>query len=369
MIFTNQISENIQQVREEIAFEAQKYSTDMKPKQEFENESPLMEINNLPFSDPRKLDSRSVPRTQKQMVRQNINFMDNLDSRTLNQSIGDNLEAYNVQSPYNDFINQSQTLKSSTKNAKNNRSLWYPSNISNKPLINEKSKQIANSKKTCNIGVHERLHQHALSKQKIRQRNAQNGSLTLENERFDVTELNPISSMKSSQNGKSRRKNHSVNSVSKSMSSNYGSRLYQNGMKKLEEVDRRYREAQFQKEINETKDLTFHPTINPISNHYRTVGSELPEDKLLKKGMKSKDKIEQMRAEVMYSTQQLCSFKPKINDNSRVMAMQKQTYYDYDDVGDEAKPHSRGRVEPDQYIQLYDEAMKRVDRHQNIYSM
>lgn len=51
------------------------------------------------------------------------------------------------------------------------------------------------------------------------------------------------------------------------------------------------------------------------------------------------------------------------------MAMQKQTYYDYDDVGDEAKPHSRGRVEPDQYIQLYDEAMKRVDRHQNIYSM
>lgn len=367
VIFTNQIAENIDQVREEIALEQgeDKYSTESKLIN-YKNESPpsiekpiLNEISNMDYNNGLN--------TQKQMVKQNINFMKNLDSRSLNQSMGNANVAYNnvAQTPYGEFGNYNQSLRSSSKH-KSGSNLWYSVGQDNKPWINDKSKQIANSKKTSNISVHNRLHQHALSKQRIEHRNNHNSSLTIE-QRFDISELNHISSMKST--SKKRRKNKSLNGVSKTFSTDYGSRLYNNGVKKIEEVERKHKEAQLLNEINETKDLTFQPTINPISYHYGSSENELPEDNLIKKGIMSKDKIEQMRAEVTYSNHQSCSFKPKINENSRKIANQREQFFDDEIVPDENNEHSRGRMQPNQYLQLYDDAMKRVDRHNNIYSM
>ena len=74
---------------------------------------------------------------------------------------------------------------------KHKHNLWKSVEWSSKPSINEKSKRIANMKKTSNISVHDRLHQQALSKQKIEKREAQNNSFSLEN-RFDISDLNPI---------------------------------------------------------------------------------------------------------------------------------------------------------------------------------
>ena len=85
---------------------------------------------------------------------------------------------------------------------------------------------------------------------------------------------------------------------------NYGTRLYQKGIQKLEEVERKHKQAMIEKEVNETKDLSFHPKINPVSYYYGSKGEERLEDYLLKKGMLTKDKIEQKRAERLYATLQ-----------------------------------------------------------------
>ena len=74
---------------------------------------------------------------------------------------------------------------------------------------------------------------------------------------------------------------------------NYGTRLYQKGIKQIEEVERKYREALISREENELRDLTFHPQINPVSFYYGTQGNEKPEEHLIKQGMMIKDKIEQ----------------------------------------------------------------------------
>lgn len=122
-------------------------------------------------------------------------------------------------------------------------------------------------------------------------------------QRFDINDLHQLESRKSTE--KKRRKNKSIGSGYKSNQTySSGLRLYQNGVKKLEEVERRHKEAQLIKEIEETRDLTFHPKINPISNSFGCQENELPEDNLLKRGMLTKDKIDQMRAEIIYSTQQ-----------------------------------------------------------------
>lgn len=84
---------------------------------------------------------------------------------------------------------------------------------------------------------------------------------------------------------------------------NYGVRLYQKGVQKLEEIERKHKEALAAKEMYESEDLTFHPKINPISYYFGSK-NERPEDYLIKKGMLAKDKIEQKRAAQIYSTQQ-----------------------------------------------------------------
>ena len=152
-------------------------------------------------------------------------------------------------------------------------------------------------KKTTNISVHDRLHQQALSKQKIEKREAQNSSFSIEN-RFDISDLNPEEKKKRYK----RRKGKSMNAPSRT-SLNYGIRLYQKGIKQIEEIERKYKEALAVKEENELKDHTFQPKINPVSFYYGSKGSERPEEHLIKHGQMIKDKIDQKRAEIMYYNQ------------------------------------------------------------------
>ena len=148
---------------------------------------------------------------------------------------------------------------------------------------------------------------------------------------------------------------------------NYGTRLYQKGLQKLEDVERRHQEALALKEQDELKDHTFHPKINPVSNLYGTKGAIRPEDNLIQKGMLVQDKLEQKRAEAIYETQKSHSFHPHINDNSRKMADQRSQFFSEEYVGDETANNLSRR--PDQFLHLYEDAMKRVERHNKIYSM
>ena len=193
---------------------------------------------------------------------------------------------YNNHIPYSNYLNYSKSNESSKKR-KRLQNLWSSIEYTNKPAINDKSKRIAQSKKTTNISVHERLHQQAISKQKIEKRQAQNNSLSLEN-RFDISDLQSTELKK----GRRKRNNKSMN-VGNRAPLNYGSRLYQKGIKKLEEAERKHQEAILKKEENEIKDLTFHPKINPVSYYFGSSEQERPEDYLLRQGMLTKDKLEQ----------------------------------------------------------------------------
>lgn len=139
-----------------------------------------------------------------------------MDSKMLNQSLNNVNTLYNYQTPYANYLNYSQSIKSSIKQL-NSKNLWHSMEGDHRPWINEKSKKIANSKKTSNISVHNRLHQNALSKQKIRQRQGQNHSFSIE-KRFDINDLNQIESNTNSK--KKRRKNKSMNAAYKP-NSNY----------------------------------------------------------------------------------------------------------------------------------------------------
>jgi len=232
------------------------------------------------------------------------------------------------------------------------------SDYTNKPAINQKSKRIANSKKTSNISVHNRLHQQALSKQKIEKREANDSSFSTE-KRFDVSDLNPTEKKSKGRH----RKGKSMNSHHR-IPLNYGTRLYQKGIQKIEDVERKHQQALVLREFDEVKDLSFHPKINPVSYYYGAKQNEKLEDYLLNKGLMTKDKLDQKRAETMYERQQNCTFQPKININSRKIADQRDNFYE----GDIEQENNSSSTQ-DQFLHLYDDAMKRIERHNQIYSM
>lgn len=212
------------------------------------------------------------------------------------------------------------------------------------------------------------MHQHALSKQKIEKRESknkdtknsyQNSSFSLE-KRFDISDLNPSDTKRKIK----KRKGKSMNAAYRT-TLNYGVRLYQKGLQKLEEVERKHKEALAAKEATEANDATFHPKINQVSNYFAS--NDRPENHLIKQGMLVKDKLDQKRAASLYETQQACSFHPAINGNSRKIAEQRSQFFEDDGVPEEYSNFSSNYN--DQFSHLYEDAMKRVERHNKIYSM
>jgi hypothetical protein len=101
-----------------------------------------------------------------------------------------------------------------------------------------------------------------------------------------------------------------------------------------------------------------------VSYYYGAKQNEKLEDYLLNKGLMTKDKLDQKRAETMYERQQNCTFQPKININSRKIADQRDNFYE----GDIEQENNSSSTQ-DQFLHLYDDAMKRIERHNQIYSM
>ena len=74
---------------------------------------------------------------------------------------------------------------------------------------------------------------------------------------------------------------------------NIGEKLYKNGLKRLEEKQRRNHNEKMMKEMSEVENLTFRPQINPISRYFgRDNSSKRLEDHLIEKGKKTKENLE-----------------------------------------------------------------------------
>ena len=95
---------------------------------------------------------------------------------------------------------------------------------------------------------------------------------------------------------------------------NYGDRLYQRGMKRLEEHDREIKEAKKNKEINDQQKYTFKPEINSNS---RTIAKEFSKDKpeirLLMMGQTMQEKKEQQKTALDIEDKLKCTFHPEVN--------------------------------------------------------
>eukprot|EP00831_Metopus_contortus_P067466 TRINITY_DN6020_c0_g1_i1.p1 TRINITY_DN6020_c0_g1~~TRINITY_DN6020_c0_g1_i1.p1 ORF type:complete len:433 (-),score=102.28 TRINITY_DN6020_c0_g1_i1:546-1844(-) len=107
---------------------------------------------------------------------------------------------------------------------------------------------------------------------------------------------------------------------------NYGSRLYQKGVKMKEEIERKCCEAKKDQEIRQMKYHTFKPMINLTSKLItETAHSQpgRPEDRLLRSGNLINEKKQQQRTVFLIEDKLRCPFHPELNKVSEDLAMER----------------------------------------------
>ena len=149
---------------------------------------------------------------------------------------------------------------------------------------------------------------------------------------------------------------------------NHGERLYQNGLKRLEEKKRKFQKDKMEKELQECENLTFRPQINPISKCMGRLNDRALEDNLIDRGKKSKDMIEKKRSEILFENQYRHSFKPKINKNSEKMIMERSRQFLEESAAQYGTPdesshkmdssYISAQNKLDKFLLLYDDAVK-----------
>ncbi|OMJ71112.1 hypothetical protein SteCoe_30763 [Stentor coeruleus] len=223
---------------------------------------------------------------------------------------------HSLQKSLSKLIRQNKELvekKSSIARDMDNWSDWPGSHCQSKnfgefdsftPKINEKSRKIV-SKYERPGNVYERLYQ--TSKK--------------HNESKDITKNNEnINKSKTA-----------VNNI------NYGEWLYVKGIKMKEAAIKSSEEKKKKQIEQDSKELTFAPSINKVSSLISPRYYEKPEDILFRKAEMTKQKIEAMRQK--YEEQKLkeCSFTPQINAGIRTRETEKSIYDTLYDQADKAK--------------------------------
>jgi hypothetical protein len=153
--------------------------------------------------------------------------------------------------------------------------------------INPNSLKLSNKKKAF-IGdsVHSRLHKDALQKQKVQKKVSQNS--------YEASSVanNSFTGKRNHSKREGRSLIASAKTARNRTPNNYGEKLYLNGIKKLEEKERKQHKEKMEKELKEWENLTFRPEINPISNWFGRIRHKRLEDVLIEKGKKTQDMIE-----------------------------------------------------------------------------
>lgn len=114
---------------------------------------------------------------------------------------------------------------------------------------------------------------------------------------------------------------------------NYGERLYNKGIRFIENVNKKKQNFIQKRSEKEMKEVTFKPIINSNSSERKLV-----QEMLLKKGKERQENIERKRGEKLAEELSVCTFSPLIN---------KQTEKSYKRVE---------QGSPDRFMRLYDNA-------------
>ena len=81
---------------------------------------------------------------------------------------------------------------------------------------------------------------------------------------------------------------------------NHGERLYKNGLKRMEEREKRNLHEKLRREMDEVENLTFQPNINEISRFIGKDDGQRLEDRLIENGRKKQYELERKRDEVLH---------------------------------------------------------------------
>eukprot|EP00826_Nyctotherus_ovalis_P003845 TRINITY_DN10796_c0_g1_i2.p1 TRINITY_DN10796_c0_g1~~TRINITY_DN10796_c0_g1_i2.p1 ORF type:complete len:305 (-),score=104.11 TRINITY_DN10796_c0_g1_i2:2338-3252(-) len=150
------------------------------------------------------------------------------------------------------------------------------------------------------LPVHARLHVQAVSKQRA-----------LKYTR-DYCIFNKMTVVNAKADNERRARTRPISSNKNSL--NFGDRLYQKGMKRLEEHEREVREAKKSREMAEQQKYTFKPEINANSKLLaKDASRDKPEDRLIMVGQAVQEKKEQQKTALDIEDKLKCTFHPELN--------------------------------------------------------
>ena len=94
---------------------------------------------------------------------------------------------------------------------------------------------------------------------------------------------------------------------------NYGEYLYQRGMRRKEEMQKKVFRAKSEHDRQELEKYSFKPKINDVSKLLTRANQEKPEDFLIKYGKAVREKIDHQRVQYLREETEGLSFKPQVS--------------------------------------------------------
>lgn len=279
-IFTEQIANNIEQAKEEMGYDKINQSEGIHHEQEstaIDNTPPTRvydppqhsnhQYDNMPSSN-----FRSIDYSQQEMSNSNGYTIHHSERQHSTIDHEDRTHTYPSPGPIliNPHNNEKRTLPKKLGNKKPRGtqsciSMGVESHRPNRPHINSHSVLLANKKKFQNEPAYRRLHSDALNKQKRSKKTNVLGT----GSSYEANSVmnNSFSGMRSTQR-QGRTLFESAKTVRNRTPNNYGEKLYQKGLQRIEEKKRKNHKELLEKEMKEYEKLTFRPEINPVSRYF-----------------------------------------------------------------------------------------------------
>ncbi|CAI2384299.1 unnamed protein product [Moneuplotes crassus] len=370
LLFTEQIEQNIEQALNEMNENEEEESQD----ERFENDN--LQNEKFIHSDSAQMEhiSTGLEPTPKQNIYANdaeINY---------NNTSSQKADKHSYSTPGPILINPNKGDKRTLPNKKKgngkiktNKSFTTLNNYTpNQSNFNSNNFSRAHKKKATRDSVYSRLHSEAIQKQKQKSNRSKASNISYEASSIAQNVSRPPKSAKKPQRGMiskpftDRRKT----------SNNIGEKLYQNGLKRMEEKERKAKREKIQNELKQYESLTFQPKINSSAKRFQRNSKRL-EDQLIEKGKKTHDMIEKKRSEILFEQQNRYSFRPHINKKSDRIIQERSRQFLEESSRMAESPNFSQEFEGsfmtsgnklNKFNLLYDDAMKRMQRQDEIYS-
>lgn len=390
-IFTEQIANNIEQAKNELSYD-QSYSEahHEQVSTAIDNTSPVPGHNVQQYNDfynenMANSNFRSTDNSHQDGMTSAKNLSEFSHQKHIASMSSKNSHTYTSPGPIliNPNKNETLTIPKAKRGAKPKGSYsmasFKGSSTPNKPFVNSKSSAIISKKRYQKDKIHDRLYSEALNKQKILKR--QNEKISGASYEASSVMNNSFNCPQSTQK-RGRTLFEKAHTARNRTPTNYGEKMYHKGLKKIEENKRKYQKDKIEKEMQEYENLTFRPQINPVSTHFGRFNNKNLEDHLIDKGKKTQDMIDKKRSEILFEEQHRHSFKPQINKNSERIIMERSRQFLEESEAMNTSSISKSPMKSknsdssymsanyklDKFKLLYDDAIKRKQRKEEIYS-